>query len=196
VLVGEPFKRGDILVVRLGETPDDAAETLLVRVTNARQQPGQRRLLGCAFARSLSENELDLLVRRHKEAAAHAADVPPRESEKQRGAADPFVGGGAHERRGGARRGGPGVTVLLCRAGTREAPLRGWVYDRSTSGLALCAPHGFAPGTLLKVRLEHGQEDAPWVQFRVKSCQLKAKQWHLGCQLTEAVPSHVLMLFG
>jgi hypothetical protein len=196
LLVDQPFKRGDILVVRLVETAGDGVELWLVRVKHAREQPGQRWQLGCSFTRAITEQDLQGLLRERNEAAPPARNELRAEGEEPRGPDDPFVEGGARERRGAARRGGAVVTVLLYRVNSGEAPLRGWVHDRSAGGLSLSVPRAFTAGSLLKVRLERGRQDTPWVQVRVKSCRAKGKLWHLGCQFTESLPSHVLMLFG
>jgi hypothetical protein len=196
LVVDQPFKRGDILIVRLAETAGDGVELWLVRVKHAREQPGQRWQLGCSFTRAITEQDLQELLRPRKKAAQPAANEPRSDAAGARSAADPFVEGSASERRGAARRSGAVVPVLLYRANTGETPLRGWVIDRSAGGLSLSVPRAFTAGSLLKVRLDRGRQDTPWVQVRVKSCRAKGKLWHLGCQFTESLPSHLLMLFG
>jgi hypothetical protein len=198
LLVNEPLKGGDILVVRLEEAAGGAAELWLVRVKHARQQPDpeQHWLLGCSFTRPLREDDLDVLLRAHTDGASPGGDEPPAEGDEPRDPGDPFLEGGADERRGAARRVGGVVTVLLCRVGTVEALARGWVHNRSTGGLSLSSPRAFASGSLIKVRLERARAVAPWVQLRVRSCQANRKQWLLGCQFTERLPSHVVMQFG
>jgi serine/threonine protein kinase len=63
LLLGRRFEPGTLLLLQPegGEDPS-LPQTLLVRVRNARSQPRRKWLLGCTFARRLSEEEVRLMV--------------------------------------------------------------------------------------------------------------------------------------
>jgi serine/threonine protein kinase len=57
------FPRGTILVVQLTSPPDRQSRPMYVRVVRAVPQAGGRWLLGCTFARQVSDGEIDTLRR-------------------------------------------------------------------------------------------------------------------------------------
>lgn len=62
LLLGRRFEPNALLLIQpVGDDPA-LPRTLLVRVRNARPQPRRKWLLGCAFARRLSEDEMRLLL--------------------------------------------------------------------------------------------------------------------------------------
>jgi hypothetical protein len=109
---------------------------------------------------------------------------------------DPFLQGGANERRNSYRREGTSVEVLICDAEVKTTPVPGLVVDRSLGGVGIRAPSSFAVGTILSLRPCNAPSVAPWVQVEVKSCRQYEETWDLGCQFLRTPPYSVLLLFG
>jgi hypothetical protein len=99
------------------------------------------------------------------------------------------------ERRQAQRRSGDPVQVLIAADAVKMHPIRGWVRDRSTKGLGLSCCEEVLPGTSLYVRAAFVPDDVAWIAIVVKTCQLVAGRWILGCEYVEPPPKEVLLLF-
>lgn len=109
---------------------------------------------------------------------------------------DPFAYGSATERRASVRRKGKQIKVLISDAEALEAPVEGWVMDRSLGGLCLLVYRVMEPGTILSVRAAAAPQTTPWVQIEVKSSRHQENHWEIGCQYVRTPPWGVLLLFG
>jgi hypothetical protein len=111
---------------------------------------------------------------------------------------DPFVQGGSNERRTAPRRRGNPVSVLVSDAEVVVEPVRGWVLDRSGTGLGLelLEEGEVAIGTILSIRPTEASEHVPWVRIEVRNRQKVGTTWRLGCQFVKPPAWDVLMRFG
>jgi hypothetical protein len=71
---------------------------------------------------------------------------------------------------------------------TASATGKGWVLDRSDSGMRLEIPGKVEIGAILQVRNADHARSAPWVQVEVRNCVVKANQWRAGCRFTHNRP--------
>jgi hypothetical protein len=111
-------------------------------------------------------------------------------------ARDPFVSGGAHERRNAARRGGHPITVQMTDPDEKLPQQHAWVLDRSVGGLCLRVPRAVPIGTFWKVRPTAAPPTTPPVRVEVKTCIRLGSEWKLNCHF-EKTPSYaVLLMFG
>jgi PilZ domain len=99
-------------------------------------------------------------------------------------------------KRGARRRATLKIPVEILLAGAQGEPLKGWVLDRSNSGMRLEIPGKIEIGTILQVRNADHARSAPWVQVEVRNCVVKANQWRAGCRFTHPQPAEVLLFFG
>ncbi len=102
---------------------------------------------------------------------------------------------GLTERRQSTRRWGDPVGVLIWDQLTSAEPTRGWIMNRSPEGLGLSATQAFVEGTILSVRITSAADTVPSVQVEVRSCQLQAGRWLLGCRFVEMPSKEVLLMF-
>jgi hypothetical protein len=109
---------------------------------------------------------------------------------------DPFAYGSATERRSSVRRRGKQIKVLISDAEALEAPVEGWVMDRSMGGLCLLVYRAMEPGSILSVRTAEAPQTTPWVQVEIKNCRHNTNHWVIGCQYVRTPPWGVLLLFG
>jgi hypothetical protein len=133
---------------------------------------------------------LGLVVIRHRRrwgllaAALRALNAQP-DPEEERG------------RRGSNRRRHKLVQVLVTPPGAAGKLFRGYVMDRSASGLGLALPDCVAEGDVLRVRAANAPADSPWVPVRVVHRTPLEKQYtQTGCRFLEPPPWNVLLLFG
>jgi hypothetical protein len=99
------------------------------------------------------------------------------------------------ERRRAQRRAGDPIQVLIATDLTGVQSIRGWVRDRSSTGLGLSCSQEVQPGTILYVRAAFVTDDLPWIAIAVKHCQLLTGRWILGCEFVEPPPKEMLLLF-
>ena len=116
---------------------------------------------------------------------------PPAPPEPPKPAVDPFEVGSAAEKRNSARRKGSPVKVQIRVPQVIDAPVDGWVLDRSSCGLGFCTTTEFATGTHLQVRAE--SDEGPWLELEVRHARFENGEWHIGCQFIET-PSWSLLL--
>jgi hypothetical protein len=88
------------------------------------------------------------------------------------------------------------IPVEIVPAAALAEPLKGWVLDRSNTGMRLEIPEKIEIGTLLQVRNADHARSAPWVQVEVRNCVVRANQWQAGCRFTDPQPAEVLLFFG
>jgi hypothetical protein len=74
------------------------------------------------------------------------------------------------ERRRAQRRAGDPIQVLIATDLTGVQSIRGWVRDRSSTGLGLSCSQEVQPGTILYVRAAFVTDDLPWIAIAVKHC--------------------------
>jgi hypothetical protein len=108
----------------------------------------------------------------------------------------PAGAGGGREQRVSPRRGGNLVPVLVSDALVPEEPLRGWVLDRSTSGLGLLVEDALEIGSIVRVRPDRPDVAAHWVPVRIVHCRPERIRWRVGCQFVEKLAWAVLSTFG
>jgi hypothetical protein len=193
LFVDPPLRRGQILVVKL-----DAAHAGLgpwvMRITRTIQQPNNTWLVGCSFARRLTESRFRALLDAVSPKTLLPATRKPTPAPKV--VAESPDEPGSCERRNAPRRPGATVTVALSHPHSRTPHLKGWVQDRSLGGLGVCASAAVKVGTKLKIHATTAPKDIPAVAIRVVSCRAVGKEWLLGCQFLEAPPTKVMYFFG
>ena len=102
---------------------------------------------------------------------------------------------GALDHRSSVRRRGNPSPVEIMRGSSK--PCRGWVLDRSTTGLCLTVCDPVDIGSTISVRSTQYGESGPWISAQVQHCALKEKNtWVFGCRFVERQPWGVLLLFG
>jgi hypothetical protein len=112
---------------------------------------------------------------------------------------DPFATGGASEQRKACRRKGNPIEILIAPEQGPARPERGYVLDRSVSGLRLMMARDVPPGTVLTVRPASASPMIPWVQVEVRNCtpsHTQPGEFDLGVQFVKSPPYPVLLLFG
>ncbi len=107
----------------------------------------------------------------------------------------PSPSGGLTERRQSTRRWGDPVQVLIWDHMASAEPTRGWIMNRCAEGLGLSAAQPFAEGNILSVRIANVADTVPWVRVEVRSAQLQAGRWLLGCRFVETPAKEVLLMF-
>jgi hypothetical protein len=100
------------------------------------------------------------------------------------------------ERRAVPRRRGVRVAVRITFPETWSPPSGGWVIDRSSRGLCLAVARPVERDTLLSLRPEQSEADAPGVKARVRYCRKAGRHYYLGCQFVDTPPWSVLLRFG
>lgn len=100
------------------------------------------------------------------------------------------------ERRRAVRRPGNPVPVLLVDSDNREAPVHGWIIDRSVGGLRIAVGTNQVTSPHLSVRTADAPGTVEWVHVNVRSRQLGNDGWELGCEFGRAPNWSTLMLFG
>lgn len=101
----------------------------------------------------------------------------------------------ATERRNAPRRKGSAVSVLITDESHPE-PYRGWVVDRSTTGLRLELEEAKQPGMILQLKPAEAPEATTWIPTEVRYCRQEGKAYHVGCHFLKTPPWNVLLLFG
>jgi hypothetical protein len=110
---------------------------------------------------------------------------------------DPFISGGAAEKRVAFRRQGNPVEVTVATDNDEKTELtRGWVVDRSSGGLCLSLFQELEVGTVVNVRPRRADPVPPWVRVEVRKCRHLPDGWEVGCQFVRTPPWSVLLLFG
>jgi hypothetical protein len=109
---------------------------------------------------------------------------------------DPFEHGSISEQRQGVRRKGNPIEVLISDAEAEEAPVRGWVLDRSVNGLCLLVDEEIAVGTVLSVKPRQSPPGMPWIRAEVRNCKKDNTGYQAGCQFVSTPPWGILLLFG
>jgi hypothetical protein len=122
-------------------------------------------------------------------AESAAADAPDRPH-------DPFEKGSITEQRQGVRRKGNPIEVLISDPEAEEAPVRGWVLDRSVNGLCLLVDEEIAVGTVLSVKPRQSPPGMPWIRAEVRNCKKDNTGYQAGCQFVSTPPWGILLLFG
>jgi PilZ domain len=125
--------------------------------------------------------------------AVRAPIRPPRENLVPQAASAEEI---HKNKRASRRRSTYKIPVEILPAGSQGEPLRGWVLDRSNTGMRLEIPQMFPVGTVLEVRNADHAQSAPWVQVEVRNCVVQAKKWRAGCRFTQPQPADVLLFFG
>ena len=100
------------------------------------------------------------------------------------------------EKREAKRRRGKAVEVFVARPGQTESAKRGWVVDRSRTGLRLILAEEVEAGGTLKLLPASSFDCMEWVAVTVVRCAPKEQVWEVGCRLEEALPWAVLLRFG
>jgi PilZ domain len=153
-------------------------------------------LVGSACALGLLVAIMLVRKKRSKSQSRDSARQPVNAIKPAQSEFDPFVEGSASEKRVTFRRRGTAVRLFIRGPGSEKDPLIGYVLDRSSGGMAICAPVEFPNGTFLHVRPDTDSEASMWVKLEVRSARLENGDWHLGCRFTEAPPWSVLLQFG
>jgi hypothetical protein len=112
---------------------------------------------------------------------------------------DPFTKGSTSEQRKAHRRKGNPIEVMITPKDEPSFTARGYVLDRSISGLRLMLAHEVAPGSVLSVRPANVSPMIPWVEIEVRNCAPSTTQpgeFDIGCKFVKAPPYPVLLLFG
>ncbi len=109
---------------------------------------------------------------------------------------DPFLQGSTSERRVASRRKGNHVEILVTDAAAVAEPTRGWVVDRSMSGLCLLLNQAVAEGGVISIRPRQGPAGTPWVRVDVRTCSESKGVYEIGCQFQRTPPWSVMLLFG
>ena len=105
-----------------------------------------------------------------------------------------FLDGVTQDRRKVPRRRGNLIDVQLCRGD--EAPIRGYVLDRSQGGLRVLLDQAVAEGKGWKIRPTTSDQTTPWTEVTIRSCRRQGAQYAVGCQFDQ-MPNWGLMLqFG
>jgi hypothetical protein len=99
------------------------------------------------------------------------------------------------ERRIAPRRKGSAVSVLVTDEQHPE-PYRGWVVDRSTTGLCLELDDAKQPGEILQLKPAEAPQATAWIPAEVRYSRQKGNVHHVGCQFLQTPPWNVLLLFG
>jgi hypothetical protein len=120
-----------------------------------------------------------------------AALAPPPPSSEP----DPFICGGALEKRTSARRKGHATRVLLANGNRFSPAAEGWIVDRSMGGLRISVGSPVALQSVLRIRAVDAPESAPWVEIQVRCCQASEDRWELGCQFASTPAWSVLLQF-
>lgn len=100
----------------------------------------------------------------------------------------------ADKRRCTARRSGHPVEVEV--VGPDDGGRRGYVMDRSRTGLRVAVRAAIPEKSRLKVRACEAPPGSPWVEVRVRWCRQVGGRWELGCEFTTEQPWGVLLTFG
>jgi hypothetical protein len=111
-------------------------------------------------------------------------------------AGDAFHRRGMSEKRGAFRRRDNAVEVYVSDAERTTEPVRGWVIDRSTTGLGVILKKPASEGSVLTIRPAAAPRDVPWLQIEVRSCEARGKRWRLGCRFINSPSWSVLLMFG
>jgi hypothetical protein len=122
--------------------------------------------------------------------------VPHMDALRNTPAGNKFNAIGMREKRRSFRRRDNIVEVLVSDAELLSEPVRGWVIDRSTTGLGLVLKKLVVEGTILTIRAANAPPDVPWVQIEVRSCEKNGKRFRLGCRFLDTPSWSVLLLFG
>jgi hypothetical protein len=124
-------------------------------------------------------------------AALAASSMPPTLAAHSRAIANGYP----LDHRGAVRReGNPTLIELDIGGGT---PYRGWVLNRSTTGLRLACRAPANIGARIMVRSRQYTEPGPWVALQVQNCtRHDDESWILGCRFIEQQQWNVLLLFG
>jgi len=192
LIVQAACKEGAILSIQLEGVAEQFAGPWLGQVENVRPLDGANWVIGCALSTDFGEGELEALLQSACALPpARSGAEPPRTPQKS---SDPFLQG-MGERRSAPRRGGGAITVVIARANARATRVQGSVTDRSLGGLGLAVPCPLGVGSIIKVRVAHVSEAIPWTPVRVKNCRPSRRQWIVGCEFIESVPSSVLLSF-
>jgi hypothetical protein len=114
-------------------------------------------------------------------------------------AVDPFTVGSTTEQRKAFRRKGNPIEIFFTPKEEPSSNARGYVLDRSISGLKLMIPKAVATGAILSVRPTNVSPMVPWVEVEVRNCVPSTTQpgeFDVGCRFVKAPPYPVLLLFG
>jgi serine/threonine protein kinase len=145
---------------------------------------------------SIEEDELLQLAKQQATAAAAAepAVAPPKRESKT--VAIPFGSPGFPERRAHARRGG-NLTAVLAAADPKGKDVnKGYVLDRSATGLGLLLADPLEIGTQIYVRPDQPQHATRWTVAKVIYCFQERIRWRVGCAFTRELKWDELRLFG
>lgn len=195
LIMPEPFRRRTILVLQLEGQAGLADRAMLVRINHITKLADQRWLVGCSFAKPLSEEELRALLYPNQ---VSLVPEEPVAAASRSGTRSTNVNGhdrGA-EKRVEARRIGMSVPVCLGAIHGSGQVADGEVVDRSASGIGLLVSRSFFPGTILRVRGRYCADDIPWVHVRVMRSKPKGKLWQLGCQFIDTPAHHIRLMLG
>lgn len=100
------------------------------------------------------------------------------------------------ERRGGLRRKGTPIAVLITDAAATAPPFGGWVVERSRTGLGMLVDRPIGVGTRLNIKPSEAGANFPWILVDVKSCRPDKDNARLGCHFVSKVPWSLLLKFG
>jgi hypothetical protein len=187
--------KGAILEISFHRRSGETVSTPhLVRVRHASQQPEGDWLIGCAFVKNRSDEEMRKFL---SWSDRFESTAPGRQAwENDMSDIDPFLHGGAGERRKASRRNGSAVTVQVIEPHLSPIPIEGWVVDRSCIGICISLASLFPKGVKLKIRPVKSRQAGAWSQAVVKSCRQTGTRWLLGCQWTGDTSAYSLQLFG
>lgn len=99
------------------------------------------------------------------------------------------------ERRQAPRRWGNPIQVFIWDGNPASEPARGWIVNRSTTGLGLSWAQPVAEGTQLQVRIAVAPETVPWTQLHIRYCIPQTGRWILGGEFVQPPPHDVLLMF-
>jgi hypothetical protein len=172
IVLGRRFEPGAILLATLASADGETTRTLFLRVAHITRQDDGTWRLGCAFAKELSQDELDAF-----------------EIEKDRPQ--------ALERRAWVRFSCnvPTQCRVVAPAQSEVWPAR--VLEVSPGGMNLLAPVELERGTILSVKLPDGKALVPrFVLVRVlRIDEFSSDRWFLACEFADQITNEDLLRF-
>jgi len=96
---------------------------------------------------------------------------------------------GIHERRRAERRFGQPKRVIIVDLGFKISSQRGYVMDRSLTGIRIALANHIVIGTTIQIRPMNAPEDVTWVSAVVKNGRYIGDYYEVGCEF-ERTPSY------
>jgi hypothetical protein len=181
-------KKGAIISIQIENETGPIVLTRPAQVVNIRQVAPGVSVLGCAFCRELTENELQTILRSRgllsrMNAARLPATPPPT-------VAKPAVASTSQpERRRSPRRDGKRTAVIVALLNGKR--YFGKILNASATGLAIEVPRSITVGSVLRVRAVNAGISVPWATLEVRHCQRTSPRV-VGCQFADSRSASLL----